>query len=284
MNDKGQHVDTEVDIKSPGLCAVLLDIHKDVDGLTLNGPAIVSFKLLHLLHLPTYISKASTELLYHSRDGLQQRLVAEKQNISRDNCDTSTVQLVADIETALQFIHEDHAQTAETVKHMCHLGKEITFDLLWTLFAPNILLYRYHVSTEQPQILLCRRFNYGVKNLQRIARVACFVITNDGQSFGVALDILELDAFVGTQKIQNLKLYPLEYHDSANELRDRALSRGKKFVAMQKRPSSYYNIPGPAMQEEIDNFERVKEIKIRVSPIMVFNFKVFGTEIAAFAG
>ena len=191
----------------------------------------------------------------------------EKEKISHDNSDTQ-VQLVADIETLLQFIHEDHAQTAETVKQMCHRGKEITFDLLWTLFAPNILLYQYHVPTEQPRILLCRRFEYVIRNMRKFAQIACHVITNDGQSFGFAQDIIEIASFIGTRGVHNLALYPLEHYNSASELRDRAIRRGKQFVAMQKRRYSYCNISGSAMQEEINKMTyEVKEIKIRVSII-----------------
>ena len=51
INSKGIHVDTEVDIKSVQLVEVLLDLNKDVDGLSLHKtPAMVGH--LTLLTLP----------------------------------------------------------------------------------------------------------------------------------------------------------------------------------------------------------------------------------------
>ena len=40
MDHKGQHIGTDVDIKSEGLCQVLLELNRNVEGLNLIPPTV----------------------------------------------------------------------------------------------------------------------------------------------------------------------------------------------------------------------------------------------------
>jgi len=186
---------------------------------------------------------AEPRLFFHSRLGLEDRLAKER---SKDAPDEA---LIADITTALRYVEEDHTgNIVDFTRLTAH--QEITYDLLWALFVPNTLLYHYHSMTEQAQVLLARSIYYSQReNLTFYAYIDCYVIANDGESFGLARQGLEIDKYSGSCKIQHLTVYPLMYHPDQDAIRDRAIKRGKKFTTMTRR--TYKGISGPAIRESI---------------------------------
>lgn len=53
INHKGQHTHTEVDVKSPALRDILIEINKDVEGLSLlKEPPFVSYPVSRQVELP----------------------------------------------------------------------------------------------------------------------------------------------------------------------------------------------------------------------------------------
>ncbi|KAJ7492168.1 P-loop containing nucleoside triphosphate hydrolase protein [Mycena latifolia] len=236
INRKGEHSGTEIDIKSAALASLLLGINKDVESLTLtpNHPVIKSKEL------------------FHCRLSLTGKLEEEQAKSEPDSA------LVADITTALQFIQEDYAGTLGDFDLLAH--QEISYDLLWVLFPPNTLVYRFHIYTEQPQILLARSFEYSVRPDNSLyAKIACDVINNDGSSFGYARDILEIDIFRGARRIVELPLFPLDYHTGKQDLCNYAVQRGKKFVNLEAH--SYNEISGAAMRESINEQYEARQFK-----------------------
>ncbi|KAJ7213578.1 P-loop containing nucleoside triphosphate hydrolase protein, partial [Mycena pura] len=126
--------------------------------------------------------------------------------------------------------------------------QEISYGLLWVLFPANTLVYRVHSHTEQMQILLARTLNYRKRpNGSLYAAIVCDVINNDGSSVGFARDTLEIDAFVGAHKIQDLAVFPLDYRPDKQAICESSKKRGKKFVNLAAH--SYHEISGPAMRE-----------------------------------
>ncbi|KAJ7642836.1 P-loop containing nucleoside triphosphate hydrolase protein [Mycena rosella] len=238
IDEKGRHSGTEIDVKSVPLCQVLLDINNDVEGLSLtfNNPII------------------QTRELFQSRPGLIKRLEQEqaKSEPDRDNS------LVADISTALQFIEEDYAETLGDFKLLTQ--NEISYDLLWVIFPPNTLVYRYHTFTEQTQLLLARSFEYSRReNGSYYAEIACDVVNNDGNSFGLARQSIEVNAFRGARRIQDLLLFPVEYHPDKDAICAHAATRGKKFAALEEH--SYREISGAAMRETMNSRWETREFK-----------------------
>ncbi|KAJ7492123.1 P-loop containing nucleoside triphosphate hydrolase protein [Mycena latifolia] len=236
IDEKGRHSGTEVDIKSVPLCQLLLDINTDVEGLTLtfNNPVIQSREL------------------FQCRPGLIKRLEQEQTKIDPDTT------LVADISTTLQFIQEDYADTIGDFNLLTH--NEISYELLWVIFPPNTLVYRYHTFTEQAQILLARTLEYSRReNGSYYADIACDVINNDGNSFGLARESIELNAFRGARRIQDLLLFPIEYHPDKEAICAHAAARGKKFVALEQH--SYREISGAAMRETMNSRWETRQFK-----------------------
>ncbi|CCM02989.1 uncharacterized protein FIBRA_05104 [Fibroporia radiculosa] len=225
IDAKGQHVSTEIDIKSPLLCEVLISIHKDVDGLELMRSE------------PT----CDPHLLFFSYEGLMDRLQQEKEKDVRDEV------LISDINVALQYIYEDHAGNFADLKSLVD-DQSITFDLLWALFRSNTPLYNYHQYTEQHRILKAQNYMIRQREDRSVyADVICDVIVDDGNTFGIAQEHIEIDAFRGSRKIYELPVFPLKYFRDSTALRERAIRRGRKFACMQKH--TYGEISGPALRE-----------------------------------
>jgi Domain of unknown function (DUF7025) len=174
---------------------------------------------------------------------LENRLEVEQSKDSED------VALIADLKVALQYIEDDHGNDIADFKKLTG-HEEITFLLLWALFAPNTLVYHYHHMTEQAQILIARSVSYRKRIDQSVyAKIDCDVITNDGTSFGLARDSLEIDKFAGARRIQHLTVYPLKYHKDQAAVCGHAVTRGRKFVTLNQLSHSYNEISGLAMRE-----------------------------------
>ncbi|KAF7302929.1 AAA family [Mycena kentingensis (nom. inval.)] len=266
INEKGRHNGTEIDVKSAALCQVLLEINSDVEGLSMT------------FHNPVI----QTKEMFNCRPRLLQRLEEEK---ARSEPDAA---LISDISTALQFIEEDYADTIGDFNMLTH--HEISYDLLWVIFPPNTLVYRWHTYTEQHQVLLARSFDYRQReDGSYYVLVACDVVSNDGNSFGLARDNIEIDAFRGARRIQNLVVYPLEYHPEQEDIRTRAIARGKRFTQLPKH--SYHEMSGPGMTETMNQQWETRRFKfsthgrVMIDPVafrlfepnITFNFHVHRT-------
>ncbi|KAI5116472.1 hypothetical protein M0805_001635 [Coniferiporia weirii] len=235
IDSRGQYEGTEIDIKSKCLCKVLMEINEGVKGLGLTKSRPV----------------ADPQLFFHSRIGIQHKLGEEKSRETPDN------ELIDDLTTALQFIEEDHGETIADFEMLTAHG-EITFELLWTLFPPNTLVYNYHHLTEQPRILLAQSFSYVIEQGVSYARISFDIITNDGSAFGIARDYLKIKSFPGAYKILELEVYPFDFHENKSVLFEHAVSRGKKFA---KIDSCCFEISGPAVRESSNMLGETKLIK-----------------------
>lgn len=196
-------------------------------------------------------------MFFFSRDGLRERLAKEQAQ------DTPNDVLISDIETALKFVYEDMEQDINNLDRLT-AHNEVIYELLWALIPPNTLVYHFHEFTEQPQILLARSVTYIEPDDEPYyAEVACDIITDDGNMFGMARHSIRITIFVGARVIQNLPVYPLSFHREADAIRTHAIERGRRFAAMSD--PSCYEISGPAIQEMVNRREEVKWFKIGVS-------------------
>lgn len=202
------------------------------------------------------LTQIRSKELFQCRPGLIKRLGEEQAKPEPNDA------LVADIQTALQFIQEDYAGQIRDLEQLTY--NEISYELLWVIFPPNVLVYRFHIYTEQPQILLARSLEYLQRpNGSLYAKIACDVINNDGNSFGLARDDIEIDAFRGARRIRDLPLFPIEHLPNKDEICALAAKRGKKFVGLAEH--SYHEISGAAMRETMNQNWETRQFKFSVS-------------------
>jgi hypothetical protein len=142
---------------------------------------------------------------------------------------------------------------------------EITWDLLWAIFTPNTLAYHYHRLTEQPQILLIRKTAYEKRqDNSRYFNVDCDVVSDDGDSFGYAKATgHEINEYEGSNKIQDLSIYPLRFHPDRTGALGHAVRRAKRLCAMTGH--TYQEISGAAMREIVSQEHKTKLLKFHVS-------------------
>ncbi|CAK5275284.1 unnamed protein product [Mycena citricolor] len=237
IDEKGRYSHTEVDIRSPILLQTILDLNVDTEGLSLtrNNPTIKAREL------------------FHTRGKLRGRMLEEMKKTEPDHG------LITDIETVFQFIDEDYSGILGDLNLLAH--NEISYDLLWVIYPPNTLIYRFHSFTEQPQLLLARSIEYRRRRRDDspYAHIDCDVVNNDGDSFGLARDVIEIDPFRGTRRIRDLPACPVDYLPNKEEMLAHALDRGKRLVDISSAP--YREISGPAMKETINQNYETRQFK-----------------------
>ena len=158
----------------------------------------------------------------------------------------------------LDFISEEHGRTMEEFRSLVSQGS-ITYDLLWALFSPNSLIYRFYPLTEQDQILRSRIYSYEHTQNGDFFFIICDIITNDGDSFGIARVPVQIEKFPGACKIQELAGYPLQYHKDPDDLCERLAARGRRYSQMTG--FEYRQISGLAMRET--NTDRLEKLHVR---------------------
>ncbi|THG97095.1 hypothetical protein EW026_g4850 [Hermanssonia centrifuga] len=232
INAKGRHERTTVEIKSQHLFELLLDINGNMDDLVEGRSP------------PT----VDPRLFFFSRTRLIEQLEQEHVKEPRDEG------LISDIEVACEFIVEDYTHIIEDVRSLTAQG-EITWDLLWAILVPNTLVYRWDHIMEQDQILLMRSISIRLRrDMSRYVRVVCDVVHDDGSSFGIAHEYIEIDEYTGVRNICDLDVYPLIHHGERESAYTKAIERARKFVGIRQH---MFDTHGPAMYEKSNaNWEK----------------------------
>ncbi|KAK4223081.1 26S proteasome regulatory subunit 4 [Podospora fimiseda] len=230
---KGIYERTEVEIHSDRLAKVLREINTDVEGIT-------------LLATPP---KAPLQIFYHNTEAFNERLRDAK---AADPIDES---LVEDLQVAVDFVDDEFRQLRDTLAQLLPSG-EITWDLLWTLFPPNSLVYRRHQYIDDDQILKVRSIHVAEDkwDKSKICELNCHVVTDDGVKFGRAIEPfwMYIPEYLGSKPIADLRIFPLKYHPDADKIRAMAVERGRRFVKL--KPHQLVQTSGAALSEKRDKF------------------------------
>ena len=185
------------------------------------------------------------EIFFHNQLALQKKLEELKAAQEPDE------DLIADLALTVDFARNDFAVTTANLEHLL-AAKEITFDLLWAIFPPNSLVYRYHELIEQDQILQLRTIEMAKVRGRRIWELSCTIIADDGVKFGIASEPfwMTIFDFSGSRSLTDLPIYPLKYHSRADEVRRAVLSRGARFAQLSQ--PRVMETSGPSMFEKRD--------------------------------
>ncbi|KAF3801960.1 putative inactive ATP-dependent zinc metalloprotease FTSHI 3 [Colletotrichum gloeosporioides] len=231
MDDNGVHIRTEVDIQSKRISQVIQEINTDVEGISPNrNPPVVPL-----------------ELFFHNFLALQERLDTARHSEPRDE------ELISDLAETVMFAKSEHAINMDNLERLVDAG-EITWDLMWAIFPPNILVYRYHRLTEQDQVLKLRAMSQVKRQDNSIFwRLECHIVADDGIKFGLASEpmVAVIDQFTGARKIADLRVFPLKYHEKMSDVRATALDRGRRLATF--REPQVIETSGSAMFENRTN-------------------------------
>jgi hypothetical protein len=106
-------------------------------------------------------------------------------------------------------------------------NKVISFDYLWTIFAPGMEVYTN--IDGQDRILLLRDSRYGANMSGEFFSLECRYIDCDGSSFGYVETSLEINLFDDVKKLVDLIVIPSHLHPDIGSLIERLHARGDKF-------------------------------------------------------
>ena len=121
-------------------------------------------------------------------------------------------------------------------------NREITYDLLWTLFKPNINIYTTILDTAKSACYRCdsgkeRTTSSGVSYFH----VECRCLDFNGQAFGEASVALGIQTFQGAKRIDRLEGYPLEFHHDPEKMKEYFVKCGQKSVSLMGQHHVQYH-------------------------------------------
>ncbi|KAI9859122.1 MAG: hypothetical protein M1813_007078 [Trichoglossum hirsutum] len=110
----------------------------------------------------------------------------------------------------------------------------ITFEFLWTIFKPGDLVYSPGKTNDPGRIYYLIRSEYKCHpQLGEVFDLKCAYIDWDGSKFGVDTTWKQICLFEGTKPIVELDIYPTHLHNKFEEIREKIMTRGKKFHMLQ---------------------------------------------------
>lgn len=105
-------------------------------------------------------------------------------------------------------------------------NKVISFDYLWTIFAPGMELYTK--IDAQDRIVSLRSSSYGANMSGEFFSLQCQYVDCDGSRFGYVETSLEINSFHGVKKLIDLGVIPSHLHPDIEILVQRLHTRGHK--------------------------------------------------------
>ena len=105
-------------------------------------------------------------------------------------------------------------------------NKVISFDYLWTIFAPSMEVYT--ILDGQDRIMELTDSRYGANMGGELFTLECRYNDCDGTRFGYVSSSVDIDKFEGVKKIIDLDAFPSHLHPNVENLVNRLHARGAK--------------------------------------------------------
>ena len=144
----------------------------------------------------------------------------------------SVVQAVQ-LKSLLGYIERDYSEIKRTLDSLFNV-ECITFDLLWSLFRLNEIIYTStYTATDEP-----RAFRViSISKESSLLNETWYEIQGeyfdfDGDIFGFSDVAVEIKSFTGTRRITSLPCYPIANHRDKESIERQLISRGRKFVEL----------------------------------------------------
>ena len=140
---------------------------------------------------------------------------------------------VAHLKLLIEYIQADYGDIQRRLFPML-ANAEITFELLWALFLPNSLLFTIDPGSGEDRMIKLDWVELReTPDRGRFYQLDCHYVEFDGKIFGEATCTLEIPEFRGVRKIDQLGVYPIQYHTKEEGLKQKLIERGKKFCELK---------------------------------------------------
>jgi hypothetical protein len=159
----------------------------------------------------------------------------------------------------VDFIKKTYASTTRQVAALLK-HHEITYDLLWSLFKPNMIMYATCAGTKKSR---CVKYDFGEEkklgNGTIYYSMQCRYLDFDGKTFGEVSTELHIFKFRGTRRIETLPTFPLQFHPDKCKLRANLIQCGRMFISLmgahhrQCRGDAFFMLEDRPFQMSIDS-------------------------------
>jgi hypothetical protein len=161
------------------------------------------------------------------------------------------------IQAAIQFCKTNYSRTIDSVEVTAG-EKRITYDDLWTLFAPGTLAIEDdHLGN--PRVSRVRHGNYydlsEIPGEEPMFRVSLDYVEFDGTNYGWARGDCGIKRFTGALPYSELDICPLYLKNDAAMIKTRILARAKKQMDLLEKPYSLhqYSDYGLVLEKQTDD-------------------------------
>ncbi|KAI5785369.1 P-loop containing nucleoside triphosphate hydrolase protein [Pyronema domesticum] len=220
FNWKNEYQKTMIDIKSEELVSVLRKVMRDVRMINLSVDKPVLEPNLLFNYLPDF----------------QEVLQKEKEQPE----DVQNKKKIDHLDVLINYLLEDYAPITKVLYPLLEEDR-ITFDHLWAVFRPGTIIHTLCPGTNEP---MCLKLDWGSsKNDFKKGtwfQLDCSYIDYDGKAFGEAKATVKIPEFVGVKRIDALPAFPLARHPEVEAMREKLISRGRKFGTYSGAHYKYY--------------------------------------------
>jgi hypothetical protein len=137
------------------------------------------------------------------------------------------------LDLLIQHITATYAETRTRILPLLVSG-EITYDLLWALFKPNTFAYTTCPGTKKQR---CIKYDFGEERTTSDGVVYFHIkgryVDFNGKVLGEVPINTGIMKFRGSKPINSLDVFPLRYHDNADQARAELVKCGQKFGSLK---------------------------------------------------
>ncbi|KAI9845158.1 MAG: hypothetical protein M1837_005043 [Sclerophora amabilis] len=197
--------------------------------------------------------------LVHNWDKLQKVANEEVANFSEEDKQVrSDLKLLLNIVSTSSGVDKlgKYFKERERYTH----NRTITYDALWTLFAPGTVVYAAPFLKQEQLFIVGSSYGYFPQD-GRGARpwsVPCWGYDWNGDTFERKSFEFEFEKFVGSKSINNLPCFPIEYYENGDPeayelLKSRLIKRGHKFreLCIAERGKQMFSYQGKVLYRGI---------------------------------
>ncbi|KAI0424044.1 P-loop containing nucleoside triphosphate hydrolase protein [Xylaria sp. FL1042] len=218
--------DYAVDIRGQHIQEVLSEAYRDLEDVSF--PSVIS------------MDNSELELLFFALPTFREKLAEEKKHESPNQGK------VFELEAAVQFV-EEHFEPQFTKLNELPDGY-IVFEMLWTLFPRNSLVYGVD-ELGQGRVYRLRYASYGRnQDGSPFFNLKIDYLDTDGKQVGYVYNQdSPIPGFSGLKSIYDLSLFPLICHPNHEDVCEQFITRGEKILRLKGRHLQEYK--GHALDE-----------------------------------
>lgn len=166
----------------------------------------------------------------------------------------------AHLTVLLDFLKTEHpvwsAKLTEIEEGRC---KAIAFHSLWLLYPPGTPVYACKGVDDRQMVVYFRDGSFGrhkqeaTKGPKGPITVRCWDVKYDHGAFRRTFSDVVIEPYSGEKILSGLPLVPAQYLPNEEEMRDRLISRGRKYYQLKQAAqlSDYYGDRFPRVYNDV---------------------------------